>query len=81
MSNLIDRNQGHIDILRAKRATAFKAFDIYKENVNYGLINETNEQHANIVVWYQLCLNLDRQAIENVPDVIKPYLKAIRGGK
>lgn len=74
MSNLIEKNKDHIDILRAKRAKAFAAFDIYKDNVNYGLIEETEERHNQIVVWYELCLDLEPSAINNVPEEIKKYI-------
>lgn len=74
MSNLIEKNKNHIDILRAKRALAFKAFDIYKDNVNYGLIEETEEEHRVIVQWYIGCLDLIPEYINNIPSVIKKYL-------
>ncbi len=75
MSNLIEKNKNHIDILRAKRSKAFAAFDIYKDNVNYGLIEETEEEHSIIVSWYFQCLDLKPSAINNVPEVIKRYEK------
>ena len=62
------------EVLRKKRAKLFKAFDIYKENVNYGLINETQETHDKLVVWYNLCLELDYNAINNVPSELERYL-------
>lgn len=74
MSNLIEKNKNHIDILRAKRAKAFAAFDIYKDNVNYGLIEETEEEHRMIVTWYMGCLDLIPEYINNIPSVIKKYL-------
>lgn len=74
MSNLIEKNKNHIDILRAKRAKAFAAFDIYKDNVNYGLIEETEEEHRIIVQWYIGCLDLIPEYINNIPSVIKKYL-------
>ena len=62
------------EVLRKQRARLFKAFDIYKENVNYGLINETQETHDKLVVWYNLCLDLDYDAINNVPSELERYL-------
>ena len=62
------------EVLRKQRARLFKAFDIYKENVNYGLINETQETHDKLVVWYNLCLELDYNAINNCPSELERYL-------
>ena len=62
------------EVLRKQRAKLFKAFDIYKENVNYGLINETQETHDKLVVWYNLCLELDYDAINNCPIELERYL-------
>ena len=69
-----DRALNSPEYLRQVRALDFKAFDIYKENVNYGLINESQEQHDEIVEWYQKCLQLDAEAINNVPDAIKQFM-------
>lgn len=75
MSNLIKRAQASLEILRIKRARLFTAFDIYKGNVKYGIIQESQERHDLIVRWYQKCLNLDAIAIENPPEEIVNYLK------
>ena len=69
-----ERALNSAEVLRIKRSVDFKAFDIYKQNVNYGIIEETQEQHDEISLWYHRCLMLDREAIENVPEVIKPYM-------
>jgi hypothetical protein len=68
-----DRIKISPDILRQKRAIVFKAFDVYKENVNYGLVEETEQEHENIKNWYNACLNLDKNAIENVPEKVRKY--------
>ena len=75
MSKVVDRAKASPEMLRQKRARLFKAFDIYKENVNYGLIIETQETHNQLVQWYQGCLDLDANAINNCPNEIKPYMK------
>ena len=69
------------EILRQKRARVFKAFDIYKQNVNYGLVEETEQEHEDIKNWYLACLDLTenglinaKNAIENVPEKVKKYL-------
>ena len=60
--------------LRAKREPLLKAFDVYKTNVFYGIENETNEEHSEIVAWYNAILDLDEEAIDNVPTRIAKYL-------
>lgn len=60
--------------LRAKREPLLVAFDKYKTNVVYGIKKETEEQKTGIVSWYELLLDLDERAFENVPDEIKYYL-------
>ena len=74
MSNeLLNHAEHDKDYLRSKRARAFKAFDIYKSNVEYGIISETVETKAKIIKWYNACLDLDYIAINNVPSEIKRY--------
>lgn len=59
--------------LRSERAKAFKAFDIYKTNVQYGIVSETEEAHARIVMWYDACLDLEAEAIRNMPKEIARF--------
>lgn len=75
MNKLIENAKHNLDVLRTQRARLFKAFDIYKENVNYGLIQENEETHQRLTAWYNACLELDYNAINNVPNEIKGYLK------
>lgn len=70
----VNTNTGY---LREKRNKVFKAFDIYKQNVSYGLVTETKAKHNEITEWYQSCLDLDPEAINNIPDEIKPFLEKI----
>ena len=72
--SVIDRANHSQEVLRKKRAKLFKAFDIYKENVNYGIIVETQETHDKLVVWYNACLELDYNAINEYPEEIERYL-------
>lgn len=44
--------------VRQERAYLFKAFDIYKANVEYGILTETEETHNENLVWYQTLLDL-----------------------
>lgn len=74
MSRLLENARHNLDVLRNQRARLFKAFDIYKENVNYGLIQETQETHDKLANWYRNCLDLDFNAISNCPTELEKYL-------
>ena len=74
-TKLILRAEHNVEILRQKRTKLFKAFDIYKSNVEYGVINEDSEAHSRIVKWYADCLDLNFEAINTCPEEIKRYLK------
>lgn len=74
MSDILERAKNCPEWLRQERKKAFKAFDVYKQNVAYGLVEETQEEHEQIKAWYNDCLNLNRQAIENVPAKVRKYL-------
>ena len=65
--------------LRAKRKSLLEAFDKYKTNVQYGIVEETQEQHETVLAWYHGMLELDREAFDNVPDCITYYVQ--KGGK
>lgn len=60
--------------LRKKREPLLKAFDIYKSNVDYGIITETDSQHNKIVAWYNKILDLNEDAINNPPSEITKYI-------
>ena len=62
------------EVLRKQRARLFKAFDIFKENVNFGIIPLSDERKYEIIAWYSKCLELDYQAINNPPSEIIRYL-------
>ena len=63
-----------LDKLRMNRDPLLKAFDIYKSNVMYGTVVETDEQKALVTEWYQKILDLDEEAINNPPSVVAKYL-------
>ena len=63
-----------LEALRAKRKPLLTAFDIYKTNVFYSIETETTEEHDTIITWYEAILNLDAEALENVPANIVKYL-------
>ena len=74
MSELLNRAKNNVVVLRQKREKLFKAFDIYKSNIEYGLITETDEAHQRIASWYLLTLDLDYNAITNYPPELDRYL-------
>lgn len=62
------------DGIRQLRKPLLEAFDIYKSNVTYGVEVETEEEHLEIMAWYQQLLNLNTQAVDNIPTKIQRYL-------
>ena len=72
--SVLDRAKHSAEVLRKQRERLLKAFDIYKTNVKYGIEQESEEQHTEIVVWYQKCLDLDYEAINNPPVEVVRYL-------
>ena len=52
------------DDIRRDREKFLRAFDVYKSNVLYGIITETEEEKAEVAAWYQYLLDL--------PDTITP---------
>ncbi len=79
--NEVLKNTGaETDHLRILRKPLLDAFDIYKSNVYYGILSETDGEHTEIMAWYnQLCDTENpeglREAIENVPAKIEKYLR------
>lgn len=59
---------------RSLRKPILNAFDIYKNNVKYGIEIETNEEHSSIIIWYNELLNLKEKAFDNIPIKIKRYM-------
>ena len=60
--------------LRQKRKPLLQAFDTYKTNVFYGIVQETAYDKLKIIAWYEGIKALDEEAINNIPDAIKYYL-------
>lgn len=75
MSELTDRARISPEILRMERERLFKAFDIYKANVRYGVVGESDEEHTRITEWYRKALDLDANAIRDYPIVLNRYLR------
>lgn len=60
--------------IRQLREPLLKAFDIYKSNVYYGIILETQEQHAEVLYWYRDLCDLKESALYNVPYDVLQYV-------
>ena len=74
MSKLLENAKHNLDYLRNQRAKLFKAFDILKENVNFGITPMSDERKQEIISWYSHALELDYNAIENYPSELERYL-------
>lgn len=65
-------------ILRSKRKTLLRAYDIYKINFYYGIevVDTLEAKTAKEMIddWYKKILNLDESAINNPPERIKYYM-------
>lgn len=66
------------DALRTLREPLLAAFDIYKGNVQYGIKTETVEEHAAVMKWYRALLDLEPEALRNVPYGVEKYVKRKR---
>lgn len=73
--DILERAQRDPTFLRAKRRRLFKAFDVLKENVNFGIDTLTQERKQEILDWYQDALDLEYEAITNYPSELEKYLK------
>lgn len=62
------------EYLRSSRPRLLMAFDKYKSNINYGVINETLEERNAIIEWYNGLLELEEESFVNIPEKIKYYL-------
>ena len=60
--------------LRSQREPLLKAFDVYKSNVYYGIEEETEEEHKEVVSWYKDLLDLKDNAFTNIPERVNRYL-------
>lgn len=73
--NLKDFNgENLLTAKRNLRKPLLQAFDIYKSNVSYGVIIETEEEKAQTMAWYKNLLDLEDSALSSVPEKIKKYL-------
>lgn len=79
-NEVLKNTDAETDHLRILRKPLLDAFDIYKANVYYGILSETDGEHAEIMIWYNQVRDTEnpegmKQAIENVPAKIKKYLR------
>lgn len=61
--------------LRFQRQEILLAFDKYKTNVVYGIVQESEEEKTAIFNWYKQILDLEEQAFNNIPKAIIYYMK------
>lgn len=64
------KNQNRINKLRRDRDKVLRAFDVYKTNCSFGI----DKRHEDVLDWYHKCLDLDKEAIYNVPIYIYKYI-------
>lgn len=62
------------ELKRQLRKPLLSAFDVYKTNVLYGIIEEEQEVNAKIKQWYKSLLNLEDEAFFQVPEEVENYI-------
>ena len=60
---------------RGYRRELLAAFDVYKQNVLYGIDAETPETRGAVLSWYRKLLDLDPAAFREIPAPVTAYLK------
>lgn len=89
---LADKASINPDLLRQRRAIAFRAFDIFKTNVlvmpeifdpyiQNGMFDDVQEIIDEAKDWYMACLDMDhpekvREALRVIPPYIAKYMDA-----
>ncbi|MBO7527441.1 MAG: hypothetical protein J6T74_06080 [Clostridia bacterium] len=61
-------------VLRQKREKLFRAFDILKENINFGIDNVSEERKNELIAWYRNACDLQPSAINDYPQELNKYL-------
>lgn len=64
-----------LDARRGYRRELLAAFDVYKQNVLYGIDGETPETRGAVLSWYRKLLDLDPAAFREIPAPVTAYLK------
>ena len=65
--------------LRVMRSGYLHAFDKYRSAVSYGIVSETEEEHNDILAWYQTLLDITESGATTLsavstPEKIKYYM-------
>lgn len=64
-----------LEARRALRRKLLAAFDVYKQNVLYGIDEETPEIRGTVLTWYRKLLDLELSALTEVPAPIAAYVE------
>ncbi len=62
------------DAIRQLRKPLLAAFDIYKGNVLYGVITETEAEREAVLAWYQALLAREVWPLSQIPAGVLPYV-------
>lgn len=60
--------------LRDKRKPILEAWDIAKGNIAVGVEVVTAERKAELIAWYKKMLDLDEEALSNIPQEVAKYI-------
>lgn len=84
IEQLRDHLEETLDRIRDEREVALRAFDVYKTNVYFGILEQvTSQEREEIMQWYETLLNLpervtydncDEISLPKTPESIKKYL-------
>ena len=72
---VLDETERSLAARRDYRRELLAAFDVYKQNVLYGLDEETPETRGAVLSWYRKLLDLDPAAFREIPAPVTAYLK------
>ena len=66
-----------VEAIRQLRRPLLSAFDIYKGNVLYGVIEETDAEREEVLRWYHALLAREAWALSEIPTSILPYVGGV----
>lgn len=72
---VLDETERSLAARRDYRRELLAAFDVYKQNVLYGIDEETPETRGAVLSWYRKLLDLDPEAFREIPAPVTAYLK------
>ena len=72
---VLDETERSLAARRDYRRELLAAFDVYKQNVLYGIDEETPETRGAVLSWYRKLLDLDPTAFREIPAPVTAYLK------